>query len=397
MRIFIYKAIDEKCKIVHGEVSALDAEKAANSLKAKGFLIKKLGEKKQKTSSKKGVNRDDFVQFITEFIALIKAGLTVTDSLEQSKKRPENPGLASALDASLIAIREGAPLSEALGRYPGIFDDMLIAAVKTGESSGNLAGPLEKYKSYLDRSNTIRKKITQALVYPAFILSVMVIILAVLFIFVMPRFTALYADNDAELPGPTKAVFFIVMNMKFIAPPAALAVFLLAAAVFYLGKKPSIKMAADKFFFNMVFIGKIAAPLQYSSTARSIATLLSGGMPLADSLKTAANGTRNIYFRGKLEKVISRIYGGEHFAAAAGAENLMPETAIKLFEAGESSGSLDAMLSEVANYYDQVADGRISAAMSIMEPLLIFITGIVVGGVVIIMYLPVFKLTEIIK
>ena len=397
MRIFMYKAIDEKCREITGEVSAVDSVKAENSLKTKGLLVKSLREKKQKNSSKKGINRDDFIQFITEFIALTKAGLTVTESLEQSMKRPGNPGLASALDASLKSIREGASLSEAFGMYPGIFDEVMLAAIKTGESSGSLAAPMEKYRSYLERSNNMRRKITQALVYPVFILCAMAIILTVLFIFVMPRFTALYSEYDAQLPAPTRAVFYVVSNIKFIAPAAAAVIFLAFTGIMYLGKKPSFKHAADKAIFNMPFADSIVAPLHYSSAARSIATLLSGGMPLAESLRTAANCTRNVFFRGKIERVISRIYGGEHFAGAAAAEKLMPETAIKLLEAGESSGALDGMLSEIAGYYEQIADTRITSAMSIIEPLLIFLTGILVGGVVVVMYLPVFRLTEIIK
>jgi type IV pilus assembly protein PilC len=397
MQVFNYKAINSDGLVIHGEVMAMDAGGAEAMLREKGYLIKTINNKRQIWELKKRVNRDDFIQFITEFIALIRAGLTVPEALGQCSNRPANPRLSNVLQASLKAINEGAPLSDAVALFPDVFDTVIISSIRTGESAGDLASPLEKYRSYMERRNNLRKKVAQALVYPLFILVAMAIILTVLFVFVMPRFVTLYSDFNAELPAPTRLIIFIVSNMGIILPAAAVAVILAYAGLKAAGRSYQFRLLFDDIKLGLPLFGGIAGPLEIAGLARTLFTLLSGGMTLAEALKTAKDSVKNTRFLKRLDCTIARIYSGEGFAAAAAEENLMPATAIKLLEAGESSGMMDAMLGEIASYYEQIAESRITSMMTIIEPALIFLTGILVGGVIIAMYLPIFKLAEIVR
>jgi type IV pilus assembly protein PilC len=397
MRVFNYKAINSEGQMLHGEVMAMDAPGAETILREKGYLIKTINGNRTIWKFKKRVNQDDFIQFITEFIALIKAGLTVPDAVKQCSDRPANPYLSNVLKESLKAINEGATLSESLALFPDIFDTVIISSIRTGESAGDLASPLEKYRVYMERRNNLRKKVTQALVYPIFILAAMTIILAVLFIFVMPRFVNLYSDFNAELPAPTRFIIFIVSNIGVIVSAAAAAGFLAYSALKTAGRSFKFRLLFDDIKLGLPLFGGIINPLETANLARTLFTLLSGGMTLAESLKVSKESVKNTRFLKRLDGVITRIYSGEGFAAATSEERLMPATAIKLIEAGESSGMMDSMLGEIAAYYEQIAESRITAMMTIIEPALIFLTGIMVGGVIIAMYLPIFKLAEIVK
>jgi type IV pilus assembly protein PilC len=346
---------------------------------------------------KKRVNKADFTQFLTEFIALIRAGLTVPEAMEQCSVRPANPGLAEALKSSLNAVREGAYLSDALAGHGDIFDSIMISSVKTGEMAGDISAPLEKYRMFLERRNALNNKISQALVYPVFILSAMLLILTVLFIFVMPRFTAIYADFDAELPGPTKFVFFIAENAKIMIPAFILSCIALYAGYKAAGKTGPVKRVVDSAVFKLPVFGHIAETSECAALARTLHTLLAGGMTLVEALEKAAESVKNSSYLMRLNRVIALVFAGTGFSAAAASEKLMPSTAIKLIEAGEASGTMPQMMNDVASYYEQAIENRITALMTIIEPALILLTGILVGGIIVIMYLPVFQLTEIIK
>jgi len=397
MPVFRYKAINSSGIEQRGEISAVSATNAENMLRDKGLLVKTLSLKNKISFINKRINTDDFVQFLTEFIALIRAGLTIPEALEQCSNRPGNQYLSTALKNTVNAIKEGVHFSSALEQYPDIFDTLMISSVKTGESAGDLVSPLAGYKAYLERKNSIRKKVTQAMVYPVFILVVMLLILTALFIFVMPRFITLYSDFDTQLPGPTRFLLFLAGNMKFIAP--TIAAVLIAAYIFLRatkGEKP-VKARLDSLAVKLPYFGGIIRSLEYANISRTLFTLVSGGMQLAEALKTTRSSVKNSFFLEKLEKVIDKVYAGTVFSSAAADEKLLPPTAIKLLEAGEASGTLDAMLGEISGYYEQIADGKITAVMTLIEPTMIFLTGILVGGVIIAMYLPIFRLAEVVK
>jgi len=397
MQGFNYRVINGDGREIRGEVMALNAGSAESILRDKGYLVKKLDKKMSYQGLKKKVNQDDFIQFITEFVALIRAGLTVPEVLEQCSSRPANPRLSNVLHECLAAINEGMTLSAAVAMFPDVFDTIITSSIRTGESAGDLASPLEKYRSYMERRNNLRKKVSQALVYPLFILAAMAIILTVLFVFVMPRFAALYSDFNAELPAPTRFIIFIVSNMGIILPAVFAAAILSFVALKNAGRSFKFKLMVDDIKLSMPFFGGIIGPLEIAGLARTLFTLLSGGMTLAEALNTAKDSVKNSRYLKRLDSLIAGIYSGQGFAAAASKENLMPSTAIKLLEAGESSGMMDSMLGEISSYYEQIAESRITAMMTIIEPALIFLTGILVGGVIIAMYLPIFKLAEIVK
>ncbi len=396
---FLYTALDSSGRKLSGKMNASGAEQAREILLGRGLLLRNIKEARGSNTIHfmKKSNPNDFIRFISQFNALVRAGLTIPESLEQCMDRPGNPVLGNTLTEVYRMLNGGMPLSAALEKFPGLFDPVMLSAVKTGEASGDIVTPLTRYRLNLEKRIKISRKTKQALAYPLFILAVMILVLAGIFTFVMPKFVTLYADFDAELPAATRFLMFVGGNsgVFFILTAITAAIISFSAAVILTNDR--LRAGMDRLILKLPVIGPINASLGYSAFASALNTLLAGGMPLAEAVVSASKTIKNRYYRKKVEKIYGRICSGETFAAACSAEEVFPRTAIKLLNAGEMSGSIDSMLDETAVYYEEEADTAITSMMSLIEPAMILITGIIVGSVIVIMYLPVFRLTEIIK
>lgn len=342
-------------------------------------------------------NTGDFIQFLTEFTALLRAGLTVPDALMQCADRPSNKPLSKAIYLVLKDVMSGCSFSDALYKHQNVFDSFMVSAVITGESSGNLHEPLTKYRAYLERSESISKKVHQALVYPIFLLLAMAGILSLLFIFVMPRFTALYADFNTQLPYLTRVLMYITDNLKMIIPSIAVITIVLIVIYKILYSRENIRIKIDKLAVVLPYVKSVNAPLFVSRIAGTMHALLSGGMHISDALAVTEKSTDNFFYKSKIKAIAGRINSGLTFSSAAREEKIFPDTAVKLLEAGEASGELPKMMEEISLYYEKQAENRTGMLMALLEPVLIMVTGLVVGAVIIAMYLPVFKITEVIK
>lgn len=380
------------------EEAVADSEAALRAdLAVRGLLVQSVREKRGRMGLRSGrVSPEEFALFNQEFMALIGAGLTVPDALALAAKRPDSPALGGILARVLHDVQNGAPLSDACARHPEAFERLYVAALRTGEKTGQLSPVLGRYHDYLKHRVAMRKKLAQALAYPLFLLGALAVILAVLFAFVMPRFVAMYADLGTELPLATRVLMALV-ERAYVAVPLAIAVG--AASVWGWRRWTSTadgRRQVDRARESLPWLGELQRIVSAAQLARSLSTLLGGGTPLVDALRTAAGSLTSQVHLDRLEAATERVIGGESLNRAVRATKLMPETAARMVEVGEASGGLDTMLAEVAQFYEDILDARLARAMALIEPLLMLLMGLVIGGIIIVMYLPIFRMAEVI-
>jgi type IV pilus assembly protein PilC len=398
MPTFAYVALLPTGVRVREEAVADSEDALRTDLARRGLLVQSVREKRSRMGLRSArVSPEEFALFNQEFMALIRAGLTVPDALALAAKRPDSPALGQMLARVLHDVQNGALLSEACARHPEAFERLYVAALRTGEKTGDLFLVLGRYHDYLKHRVALRKKLAQALAYPLFLLVALGVILAVLFVFVMPRFVAMYADLGTQLPFATRVLMALVERAYFVVP---LVIAALAAGVWGWRRWTATvdgRRRVDQIKEGLPFLGELQRIVSAAQLARSLSTLLAGGTPLVDALRTAAGSLSNQLHLDRLEAATQRVIGGESLNRAVRATNLMPETAARMVEVGEASGGLDTMLAEVAQFYEDILDARLARSMALIEPLLMLLMGLIIGGIIIVMYLPIFRMAEVIK
>ncbi len=398
MPLYTYTAFNSQGVRLTGEAAADSEQALRTELAGKGLLVQELKAKRAAIGfGTRRVRPEEFALFNQEFMALIRAGLTIPDALALAANRPDSPSLGRILARVLEDVRGGALLSDACAHHPEAFERLYLAAVRTGEKTGDLAKVLARYHEYLRHRVALRKKLNQAMAYPAFLLVALVVILAVLFVFVMPRFVAMYADLGADLPLPTRMLLGVVEYIYIVAPLALAAG---AAAVFGWRRWTATatgRRQVDQIRERLPYIGGLARIVITAQLARSLSTLLAGGTPLVEALRTASSSVTNQVYLDRLEQVTRQVIEGGSLAQAVRTTALMPDMAARMIEVGEASGGLDTMLAEIAQFYEEMLDTRLSRVMTLVEPLMMLLMGVLIGGIIIIMYLPVFHLADIIK
>lgn len=398
MPAYRYKALSQSGSVVSGESLSPSKDELTRELIAQGYRVQHISDQRKwdlpwKRSS---VSQIQLSLFVHELLSLLKAGLPVAEALELSSDRQGEPTLEKIIISVLKAVHAGSTLSEAFSMHKDKLDELFVSVLKTGEKSGNLPAALEQYLIYLGSRIKLSKKLKQAMAYPLFLSLSLLAILGVMFFFVMPRFASMYANFGAQLPAPTQMLMDMVSNIP--AAAISLLILIIGAAASYrtLNANPVFRKKLEKIKFSIPLAGSTYELYMISRVARSLAILVSSGTPLVDSLKTIRESISNATYASRIEAVEDAILGGKSLTNAISEIRLMPKTAVKLVRAGEASGNLGEMLSEVADYYHDMLDARLERIMALIEPLLIMVMGLIVGAVIIIMYLPIFKLAEVV-
>ncbi|MFA6902433.1 MAG: type II secretion system F family protein [Gallionellaceae bacterium] len=394
-----YIALTQNGALITGESAAASPEILKIELENLGLRAQRIRIKRNWTTiwRRSAVRPEAFLQFVQELLSLMRAGLPLPEVLALAADRPAEPALGQVLNRVLKDVRAGLLLSQACAVHPDIFDALFLAALRTGEKTGELPAVLARYQDFLRRQVALRKKISQALAYPIFLLVTLLVILGVMFAFVMPRFVSMYANFDAKLPAPTQWLLAAVVHF-----PAIIIVAGVITALGLFGWKsfsstPAGRLRIDHWKLRAPLIGDATRTASIAQLARSLATLLAGGTPLVEALRTVQESFPNRAFALKVVDVTNRVTQGEGLAKAVRAAGLMPETAIKMIQVGEASGGLDRMLAEVAQFYEDVLENRLARMMALVEPALVLLMGLMIGGIIIVMYLPIFNLAEVIR
>jgi type IV pilus assembly protein PilC len=336
------------------------------------------------------IGGSEFLILNQQFNTLIKAGLPILRALDLLADRASSPKLRPVISQVRDRVREGKSLSEAVTEA-GAFSKVYSTAILAGEKSGNLSGVLDYYIAYQRVSTGVRKKILATLVYPVLLIGVAVIIVTYLVTAVIPKFALLYRDLNVDLPAPTRLLIALTVDYRFVFLGAIALLAVAAILVFLWSRTEEGGTAFDRFKFRLPVIGDTLLKFQVAQFSRTLATLLTGGTPLVAGLQTATDAITSKLLRVTVSEATQRVREGESLHAALGSRHVMPEMALEMIEVGESSGALSPMLTSVAEFYEEEVSLRLSALVSIIEPVLLVFMGLLVAFILISLYLPIFS------
>lgn len=399
MPVYTYTALSKNGALTSGEAVADTRQELQQELARRGLLLQTVRKKAREFGwlRRRLVKPEAFLLFNQEFIALIRAGLPIPEALTLAASRPDQPGLAAVLQRVLADVKAGSLLSEACARHPMVFDGLYLSALRTGEKSGGLVAVLGKYQQSLKAKVEFKKKVSQALAYPLFLLLTLVVILGVLFVFVMPRFIAMYADFGAQLPLPTRVLIVTVEHLHVFIPLVTAASIGLWLAWRRWVAREDGRIRVDDIKTRLPVLGAINRHIAYAQFARTMATLLDGGTPLVEAMHTTQASLDNRAHAVRLARAAVLVSEGKSLAEALQTMNLMPDAALKMVQVGEASGGLGVMLAEIAQYYEEMLTYKLARATALIEPMLMLLMGVLIGGVIVVMYLPIFYMVDIVK
>jgi type IV pilus assembly protein PilC len=336
----------------------------------------------------------EFLVFNQELATLLKAGMPLVQSLEILRRRVANPVFKSVLDDVYERVRSGSSLSEAFESHGGMFPGVYTASLLAGEKSGSLEGVIRRYVAYVKVVSGVKRKTISALVYPAILLALSLVVVGIIVIRVVPEFGAFYDQFGAELPLSTR----VIVAVSDLAGSYFLLLALASAAVgfgFYAWlKRPGSRVLFDRWILSIPTLGSIAQKFSTSQAARTLATLLGGGIPLVNAIDVSARSIQNQYLARQLTTAAQQVREGRSLAGAMSDSGAFPDVAIKMVEVGEQTGALQEMLNSLADFYDEEIETNLGRFITIIEPALLVIMGIVIAGLLLSLYMPLFQLSN---
>lgn len=342
------------------------------------------------------IARHEFLVFNQELATLLKAGMPLVQSLDILRARMSNPAFKSVLDDVYEKVRGGTALSDAFIAHGDLFPSVYTASLMAGERSGNLDAVLRRFVAYTKTIDTVRSKTISAMIYPVILILLAAVLVGIIVIKVVPTFAEFYSSFDAELPLSTRVIVGIsdVVRAQFY---LILAVLAGAGLAFYAWiKQPGRGAQFDRILLKLPLVGPSVHKFTTSQMARTLATLLGGGIPLVNALEIASRSTGNRYMGKELELVAVRVREGQGFATTMLERKTVPDVAIKMIEVGESTGALTEMLNSLAEFYDEEIDTEVARFVTLVEPAMLVFMGVVIAGIVLALYLPLFQLTSVI-
>ena len=337
----------------------------------------------------------EFLVFNQELATLLKAGMPLVQSLDLLRRRVESPAFRSVLDDVHERVRSGTALSDAFGAHADLFPRVYMASLLAGERSGSLDAVLRRYVEYTKIIATVKRKTISALVYPVILVTLALVLVAIIVLKVVPAFSDFYESFGAQLPFATRLILRVsnVLREDFVFILLALVAAVVAFVMWV--KRPGQQARLDHLLLKLPVLGPIAAKFGTSQMARTLATLLSGGLPLVSALDIASQSIGNQFLASQLDIVGTRVREGESFAAALEARRVFPDVAVKMAEVGESTGALQDMLNTVADFYDEEISTNMERFVTLVEPVLLVFMGVVIAGLLLALYMPLFQLSSV--
>ena len=344
---------------------------------------------------RQSVNTREFLVFNQELATLLKAGMPLVQSLDLLKRRVSSPVFRRVLDDVHEKVRSGTALSDAFDAHHGMFPSVYTASLLAGERSGNLDAMLRRYVEYTKIIATVKRKTVSALVYPAILVSLAVVLVMIIVLKVVPAFADFYGTFGAQLPLSTRVIVAVseFLRSQFLLVIGGLAAAIVAFVTWI--RRPGQQSRFDHLLLKLPVLGNVAKKFSTSQMARTLATLLGGGLPLVNALDIAAKAVGNQYMASQLGIVSARVREGESFAAALEARKVFPEVAVKMAEVGESTGALQDMLNTVADFYDEEIATTMDRFVTLVEPVLLVFMGLVIAGLLLALYMPLFQLSSV--
>ncbi|CAM3450166.1 type II secretion system protein F [Pseudomonas floridensis] len=396
--IFTWEGVDKKGSKISGELSGHNPALIKAQLRKQGINPTKVRKKSVSIFGKgKKIKPLDIAFFSRQMATMMKAGVPLLQSFDIISEGAENPNMRSLVDSLKQEVSAGNSFAIALRQKPEYFDDLFCNLVDAGEQAGALESLLDRVATYKEKTEKLKAKIKKAMTYPAAVVVVAMIVSGILLIKVVPQFQSVFAGFGAELPAFTLMVIWLseVMQRWWL---AVLGLLIGSGFMFKKTYKKSQKFrdGVDRFLLKIPVIGPLIFKSSVARYARTLATTFAAGVPLVEALDSVAGATGNVVFRNAVQKIKQDVSTGMQLNFSMRSTGVFPSLAIQMTAIGEESGALDSMLEKVATYYEDEVDNMVDSLTSLMEPMIMAVLGVIVGGLVIAMYLPIFKLGSVV-
>lgn len=399
MAIFIYEGNDRSGKLRKGEITGLNAAVVKSELRKQGVIkVKKLRKKpKEIQLFSKKIGSEDISMFTRQMATMMKAGVPLMRSFEIVAEGLENPKMAEIVTSMKNNVAGGGSFGSALREHPKYFDDLYCSLIESGEQAGALETMLDRVAIYKEKSESVKKKVKSAMKYPITVLVVAAIVTVILLLKVVPTFANMFESFGADLPVPTA----VVMGMSESLQENGIiwGLILLAFGISFqqaMQRSKPFKHAMQRLSVKLPVFGPILYQSAMARYARTLSTTFAAGVPLVNALDSAAGASGNIVYETAIRSVRHEVEQGSELAGSMKATEVFPSMLVQMVSIGEQSGALDAMLGKAAIIYEEEVDALVDGLTSMMEPLIMAILGVVVGGMVVSMYLPIFQMGSVV-
>ena len=395
---FLWEGTDRNGKKIKGKSLASDEATVRADLRRRGVVPTRIRKQRKGLFAGGGtITSGDISIFSRQLATMLAAGIPLVQAFEIVGAGHENAAMRKLIFAIKADVEGGSALAEALAKQPLYFDDLFVNLVEAGEQAGALESLLDKIATYKEKTEAIKKKIKKALTYPAAVLAVAFIVTTILLIFVIPSFEDLFQGFGADLPAFTRMIidlsFFVRSNGIYIVMIISAIV---ATFLYFLKRSRPFRHFLDRVMLKAPVIGPILEKAAIARYARTLSTMFAAGVPLVEALESVAGDTGNIVYEIGVLEIRDEVATGQRLQVAMENTGLFPNMVIQMIAVGEESGSLDAMSSKVADFYEADVDDAVDNLSSLLEPMSMAILGVLVGGLVVAMYLPIFKLGAVV-
>lgn len=393
--VFTWEGKDKSGKIVRGEMRGATETVVRTTLRRQGLLVTKVNKQRFKRGGK--ITDKDITLFTRQLATMMKSGVPLLQSFDIVSKGASNPAVGKLVADIKMDVETGSALNQAFRKYPLYFDQLYCNLIEAGEQAGILDALLERLAIYKEKTQAIISKIKSALFYPISVLVVAFIVTAVIMIFVVPQFKQVFTSFGADLPGPTLVVIaisdFFVDNWYLIFGGVGAGLY----AFFYTWKRSlPMQIVMDKLALRLPVFGAVIRKATMARWTRTLSTMFAAGVPLVEALDSVGGASGNYIYSEATKQIKAEISTGSSLTVAMQNANVFPSMVLQMVAIGEESGQLDAMCSKVADFFEAEVDDAVGALSSLMEPLIMVVLGVLIGGIIIAMYLPIFKLGAVV-
>lgn len=392
-QVFNWEGKDKSGKVVRGEMRAGGEAMVQATLRRQGILVTKV--KKRSFGRGGKVTEKDITLFTRQLATMMKAGVPLLQAFDIVGKGAANRAVSKLLGDIKLEVESGSSLNQAFRKYPAHFDQLFCNLVAAGEQAGILDNLLDRLATYREKILAIKGKIRSAMFYPLSVIVIAIVITAVIMIFVIPEFKKVFSSFGADLPAPTLVVIAIsdaFVEYSYLIFGAAFAAFY---GFFYVLKRSvPLQIVVDKLTLKLPVLGEIVRKATIARWARTLSTMFAAGVPLVEALDSVGGAAGNHIYKTATRQIQSEVSTGTNLTVAMQNTAVFPVMVVQMVSIGEESGQLDSMLSKVADFYEQEVDDSVEAMSSLIEPFIMVILGTLIGGLVVAMYLPIFKVAQ---
>ncbi len=393
--VYVWVGKDKTGKIVKGEMRAQGESQVQGALRRQGVMVTSV--KKRKIGGGKAIKPKDIMIFTRQLATMMKAGVPLLQAFDIVGRGNPNASVAKLLNDIRSDVETGTSLSSAFRKFPNYFNALYCNLVEAGEQAGILEALLDRLAVYMEKTENLKSKIKSALMYPISVIIVAFVVVAVIMIFVIPAFKEVFSSFGAELPAPT--LFVMAISEFFVSYWWLIFGGIGGGFYFFMQawkRSEAVQAFMDKALLKIPIFGPLMEKAVVARWTRTLSTMFAAGVPLVEALDSVAGASGNYLYKTATEKIQREISTGTSLTMAMGNANLFPSMVLQMVAIGEESGSIDHMLGKAADFYEAEVDDAVAGLSSLMEPIIIVVLGGIIGGIVVSMYLPIFKLGSVV-